>query len=253
MFDLPFSYARIGNRCLFSSLAQCVFFVLEGGCSVAFATVTSPQCRAIGRLHLQASNGIALHISDSTTPTVTESPEDLLVSPNQTIAVASVTMPYTMVNGHRIHYFDIKDFHAERGERKPPVIMIHGLGSSQNYYMSVIPELQEYRCIALSTYGAALSKSKGEELSLEQLADDVVGVMDNLEIPKAVIAGHSMGGPMALTVAAKHPDRVVGVVGIGPVNPTSVKPEMFTQRIDTVMKGVFQAFVQFHGIPVVEK
>jgi len=62
-------------------------------------------------------------------------------------------------------------------------------------------------------------------------------VMDSLNIAKAVVAGHSMGGPMACLVAAAHPDRVVGIVGIGPVNPTMVKPEMFKPRIETVMKG----------------
>jgi len=146
-------------------------------------------------------------------------------------------MPYATVNSHRVHLTDTKAAEADRGHGKPPILMIHGLGSSQNYYMPVIPYLDKYRCIALDTYGAARSKSQGEDLSLEQLAEDVVGVMDSLNIAKAVVAGHSMGGPMACLVAAAHPDRVVGIVGIGPVNPTMVKPEMFKPRIETVMKG----------------
>lgn len=146
-------------------------------------------------------------------------------------------MPFITANDHRIHYFDTKDAQPDRGQGKPPVIMIHGLGSSQNYYMAVIPEVAEYRCVALDTYGAARSKSNGESLTLEALAEDVVGVMDELDIAKAVIAGHSMGGTMACKIAAAHPDRVAGIVCIGPVNPKSVKPEFFTQRIDTVMKG----------------
>lgn len=119
----------------------------------------------------------------------------------------------------------------------PTLVMIHGLGSSQNYYMPVIEELNGYRCIALTTYGAAESRSNGEKLTLEQLAEDVVGLMDHLNISEALVCGHSMGGPMALTVASLHPHRVLGCVCIGPVNPSSVKPEMFTSRIETVLKG----------------
>lgn len=146
-------------------------------------------------------------------------------------------MPYANVNGHRIHYFDSHDAEPDRGTGRPPIFMIHGLGSSQNFYMSVISELKDYRCVALDSYGASRSKSNGEDLTLEDLGRDVVGLMDVLSVPKAVIAGHSMGGPMALWIAAAYPDRVAGVVGIGPVSPKHVKPEMFTSRINTVLNG----------------
>lgn len=146
-------------------------------------------------------------------------------------------MPYATVNGHRIHFTDTKDASAKRGDGKPPLLMIHGLGSSQNFYMPVIPHLSEYRCIALDTFGAARSTSSGESLSLEQLAHDVIGLMDHLGIQKAVIAGHSMGGAMVCTIAAAYPDRVSGIVSIGPVNPASVNAEAFQTRIDTVTKS----------------
>ena len=146
-------------------------------------------------------------------------------------------MPYIRVNDHRISYFDIKDAQPGQGQGKPPVIMIHGHGSSQSYYMPVIPEITGNCCIAMDTYGAARSKSSGGKLTLEGLAEDVIGLMDKPGIPKAFIAGHSMGGTMACTIAAGHPDRVAGIVCIGPVSPEIVKPEMFTQQIDTVTKG----------------
>lgn len=149
-------------------------------------------------------------------------------------------MPYTTTKqGHRVHYFDTKEIDNDRGSDKTPLIMIHGLGSSQNYYMSVISELSGHRCVAMDTYGAGRSKSNGEQLSLNVLAEDVVGVLDNLKIEKAVVVGHSMGGPMACAIAALFPNRVAGVVCIGPVNPRSVNPEMFTTRIATVLKGQY--------------
>lgn len=146
-------------------------------------------------------------------------------------------MPFITVNGHRIQYVESSDVGCQTQEDIIPIICIHGLGSSQNYWLPVMPYLEKHRVIALTTYGAAESRSQGEPISLTQMAEDVVSLMDELKISKAVVAGHSMGGPMALTVAAAHPHRVAGVVAIGPVNPSSVKPEIFTSRIDTVLNS----------------
>ncbi|SMQ55131.1 unnamed protein product [Zymoseptoria tritici ST99CH_1A5] len=145
-------------------------------------------------------------------------------------------MPFATVKSHRIHYVESSELGYENDSSKATIVMVHGLGSSQNFYVPTFPSLAGHRCIALSTYGAAQSKSNGEKLTLEELADDVIGLMDHLKVERAILAGHSMGGPMVLTVAARHPERVLGVVPIGPVNPSSIKPEMFTSRIETVLK-----------------
>lgn len=148
-------------------------------------------------------------------------------------------MPHASVNGHQLHYFDS---HAlNQAPSSPlPIVMVHGLGSSQNYWMPVISQLAStYRCIALDSYGAGRSKSNGEKVTLEGLAEDVIGLMDSLSIQKAIIAGHSMGGTITCIIASQHPERVAGIVPVGPVNPGSVKPEMFNSRIETALKGAF--------------
>ncbi|CZT15257.1 related to alpha/beta hydrolase [Ramularia collo-cygni] len=145
-------------------------------------------------------------------------------------------MPFVTINGHRIHYLEATDLGYDVDAGKLPIVLVHGLGSSENYYVPILEQLGGHRVVVPTTYGAGQSNSKGEQLTLEQLADDVIGLMDHLEIEKAILGGHSMGGPMVLTTAAKNPGRVAGVVCIGPVNPASVKPEIFTSRIETVMK-----------------
>ena len=149
-------------------------------------------------------------------------------------------MPYATIKDRQINYFDSSVLHQAQNDRFP-ILMIHGLGSSQNYWMPVISQLSpKFRCIALDSYGAGRSKSKGEKLTLDGLAEDAVSLMDSLGIQKFVVAGHSMGGTMTCIIASKHPGRVVGCVPVGPVNPSSVKPEMFSSRIETVLKGSFQ-------------
>ncbi|WP_345320186.1 alpha/beta hydrolase [Candidatus Villigracilis proximus] len=57
----------------------------------------------------------------------------------------------------------------------------------------------------------------GQSFSLEtpytvsDMADDLAGLLDSLEIEKTVIAGHSMGGYVALAFAKKYPQRVSGL------------------------------------------
>lgn len=152
---------------------------------------------------------------------------------------SSSKMPHASVNGHQLHYFDSHALNQAPSSTLP-IVMVHGLGSSQNYWMPVISQLAStYRCIALDSYGAGRSKSNGEKVTLEGLAEDVIGLMDSLSIQKAIIAGHSMGGTITCIIASQHPERVAGIVPVGPVNPGSVKPEMFNSRIETTLKGAF--------------
>ncbi|MBK9208012.1 MAG: alpha/beta hydrolase [Anaerolineales bacterium] len=47
--------------------------------------------------------------------------------------------------------------------------------------------------------------------TVSDMADDLAGLLDSLEIEKTVIAGHSMGGYVALAFAKKYPQRVSGL------------------------------------------
>ena len=153
-------------------------------------------------------------------------------------------MSYATVNNHKLSYFDSTSI-AQAKDASTPIMMVHGLGSSQNYWMPIIPELAaDFRCVALDSYGAGRSKSKGASVTLDSLADDVVGLMDELSIRKAVIAGHSMGGTIAVIIASRYPDRVAGIVPVGPVNPAMLDPKVFSSRIETVLKGTFTCWTR---------
>jgi len=54
-----------------------------------------------------------------------------------------------------------------------------------------------------------------------------------------MIVGHSMGGIVASYIAAEYPDRVKGVVLIGPVNPDPALASVFEKRIEVVKKGSY--------------
>jgi pimeloyl-ACP methyl ester carboxylesterase len=101
-------------------------------------------------------------------------------------------MPFLPIGYKRIHYTDLKP----KKEAHETLIFMHGLGSSQNYYQAVALGLQshDFRCITFDTTGAGRSPYTYIEQSIQSLADDVIGILDALEVEKAIIVGHSMGG-----------------------------------------------------------
>lgn len=78
-------------------------------------------------------------------------------------------------------------------------------------------------------------------MSISTIAKDVIGAMDQLQIAKAVVVGHSMGGLVVTELGSKYPDRIAGVVAIGPTHPNEGMVGVMTKRAETVLKGRYLA------------
>lgn len=145
-------------------------------------------------------------------------------------------MPFVQANSHRLNY-------ADSHPAGPPTpkgltfIFIHGLGSSQNYYYPVIPHLTKlHRCITIDTYGAARSPYTNDTITIPGIAEDIINVLDSLQVPKAVVVGHSMGGLVVTELGARCPDRIQGVVAIGPTHPSDMLVTVMNKRSETVLE-----------------
>ena len=109
-------------------------------------------------------------------------------------------------NGQTIAYHDT-------GSGDDTLILIHGLGSYMPAWSMNIDRLSEsHRVIALDLPGYGKSTKTADRFSIPFFAESVAMLMDELEINNASILGHSMGGQIALFMAAQHPDRVAGLV-----------------------------------------
>ena len=147
-------------------------------------------------------------------------------------------MPSVQVNRKSIFYtIDQKDDAPSQNT----ALFIHGLGSSSCFYKTITPALKSStRCISLDTPGSGLSELGHGEQSVATIAKDAIGLLDVLNVrEKVVMVGHSMGGIVASYLAAEYPDRVKGVVLLGPVNPMPALAEVFGTRIEVVKKGVY--------------
>jgi 3-oxoadipate enol-lactonase len=110
-------------------------------------------------------------------------------------------MPQVRTNGIDIYY-------EERGAGDP-LLLIAGFASDHTIWAKVVPALAaSYRVVAFDNRGVGQTSDLDSVASIRQMADDAVGLLDALELSRAHVAGHSMGGLIAQELALAHPERV---------------------------------------------
>ena len=114
-------------------------------------------------------------------------------------------MPSIDRNGVRIHFDDVGS--------GPAVVLGHSfLCSGEMWRPQVEPLSERYRVINIDGRGHGRSGALSESFSLYDMVDDVIGVLDEVEVDRAVWAGLSIGGMVAMRAAIAAPDRVAGLI-----------------------------------------
>lgn len=109
----------------------------------------------------------------------------------------------------------------ENGSGDMAVIFLHYFGGAGSSWAGVMAAIAaEVRCIAPDLRGFGLSQKPEAALNVDDYADDVLRFIDTLQLKRYVLAGHSMGGKMALAVAARRPPGLTSVVLVAPSPPT---------------------------------
>ena len=97
-----------------------------------------------------------------------------------------------------------------------PLILLHGFPDSRLSYETVLANLPSaIRAIALSQRGFGNSDKPEGGYHPRDLAADLADFMKLRRIPRAIVAGHSMGALVAQSFAVDFPERVAGLVLIG--------------------------------------
>src|SRR5207248_9052012 len=98
----------------------------------------------------------------------------------------------------------------------PAIVLIHGMASSSTTWNAVVPVLAEQATvIAPDLPGHGGSTNPGGDYSLGAHASWVRDLMVALDIPRATLVGHSLGGGVAMQTAYQFPDRTERLVQIG--------------------------------------
>jgi len=129
-----------------------------------------------------------------------------------------------------------------------PVLCLHGITAQHRAFNALARDLEGSRpLVGVDLRGRGDSAKPDSGYGLEAHARDVIRVLDHLGLHRAVIAGHSMGGFVALKVALAYPGRVRALVlldGGWPrveVSPEEVSEEQ-EQQAAAIEEGLQRAF-----------
>lgn len=109
---------------------------------------------------------------------------------------------FVQVDGFRVRYWRM-------GESGPPVVLVHGIGASVEYWVRNIAALAErYQVYALDILGFGRSdKPQRFDYRLENVADFMAGYLDAVGLDSVHWVANSMGGLVTLITTARHPQR----------------------------------------------
>lgn len=96
----------------------------------------------------------------------------------------------------------------------PTVVLVHGLIASGglNWFPAMAALAEEYNVVAVDLRGHGRGMRVGAEFRLADCADDVAALADVLGVERFIVAGYSLGGPVAQLIWHRHGDRVAGMV-----------------------------------------
>ena len=116
----------------------------------------------------------------------------------------------------------------------PPIVMLHGWPDSWHLWSSQMQALAErgYRVIApdLRGFGESDKPDEVEQYSIVHSVGDVAGIMDALDIERAVVVGHDFGAALAWVFTSFLPDRVVKLATVSVGHPAAFASAGLRQR-----------------------
>ena len=130
----------------------------------------------------------------------------------------------------------------------PPVLLLHGFPDSWHMWRHQIAELSRrgYRVIApdLRGFGESDKPAEVEQYGLGHLIGDVSGILDVLEVERAVVVGHDWGAALAWLFTSFVPDRVEKLVAVSVGHPGAFGSAGLAQK----QLSWYMLWFQFPGV-----
>src|SRR5437016_4860616 len=120
---------------------------------------------------------------------------------------SEVTGQYADVNGIKLYY----EIH---GTGHPLILLHGGLGAIEMFGPNLPALAEGHRVIAVDLQGHGRTADVDRPISVETMAEDIAGLIKKLGLEKPDVVGYSLGGGVALLVAARHPELVHKLVAV---------------------------------------
>jgi aminoacrylate hydrolase len=129
---------------------------------------------------------------------------------------------------------DAELYYEDTG-RGEPLLLVPGLSGRGSFWVNQVPDLaRDFRVVVHDHRGTARSTHSRIRYSVEQMADDVLRLMDALGLEAAHVVGHSTGGAIGQVLALEHPRRLKSLV----LSATWAGPDPYFRRLFESRKGV---------------
>ena len=153
-------------------------------------------------------------------------------------SLADPDSQFIEINGVSVHY-------KINGQGEPTLILLHGFGASTYSWREVMDPLSQLGTVvaydrpAFGFTERPTSWNEGENpYSGKNQVEILIGLMDSLEIKKAILVGNSAGGTVSLNTALTYPERVEALVLVdaavyqGGGAPSFIRPLLQTPQLD---------------------
>ncbi len=141
----------------------------------------------------------------------------------------------------KIKINDIELAYTRRG-KGTPLVLLHGFPLDHHLWDDISSLLEDtFELILPDLRGFGESTTVDAPYSMDDYASDIAGLLDQLGIQKAAVAGHSMGGYVALAFAKLYPERVSGLALISSqvlADPPDRKEGRYKSAADMAEKGI---------------
>ncbi|MCA9492891.1 MAG: alpha/beta fold hydrolase [Myxococcales bacterium] len=158
------------------------------------------------------------------------------------------------VVGYRSRHLDtsIGPMHVidrEGGGALPPVVVVHGLGSSAVHFVPLLRRLAPHaqRVVAIDLPGHGFS-TRLDALDQDVLRAGVLEALDQLELPPAIVVGNSLGGAATVRYTSQRPDRVLGTVLLAPAGAPMTPEELQALRDTFAIRTHAEAVAFLHRL-----
>ena len=140
-------------------------------------------------------------------------------------------MQVDLIDGLHIHY-------RRRGHSGAPlVVFANSLGTDLRIWNGVLARLGgRIQSICYDKRGHGLSDAPPAPYTLDNHIDDLAGLLDHLRVERAIVCGVSVGGMIALGLAARRPEMVRGLILCDTAHKIG-SDDMWNQRIDQIRRS----------------
>ncbi len=137
-----------------------------------------------------------------------------------------------------------------RGRGSIGLVFVHGWACDRLFWREQLDAFaKDYRVAAIDLPGHGESGAERKEWSVRALGGDVQTVVEKLNLPRVILIGHSMGGPVCLEAARRMPGRVIAVIGVDTLHNAEfmMPPElvqMLVERYQADYEGTMRESVK---------